>query len=484
MNNHSDIAIELKNISKKYTLFSSKKDKLKEVFHPLKKKYHHDFFALKSINLEIRKGEVLGIVGKNGSGKSTLLKLISGVLTPSTGNLVVNGSLVALLELGAGFNPEFTGLENIYFYSTLLGYKRSQIDAIVDDILDFSELGAFIYQPLKTYSSGMRARLGFAVSVNVDPDILILDEVLAVGDELFQRKCYAKMEKFFKGGKTILFVSHSVQSINELCTRAVLLDSGEVILEGPVKLVTMYYQKYLFTEKGNEQKVRQELVELNRNNELKGAVYEEARKRKDLHDAISIENKEVKLIEHDGVKADITEKIVTDIFKQKPYYIADLKPKSTIEYKNQDVRFSDVEIKTADERKVNVLIMEEEYLLSYKVMFNINATDVVFSYAIKNEKGLFINTGTTLDIIPISEVKIGDNYLVEWRFTCMLVPGTYYLNVGIRSLAIESKSGLLNRIADALAFKVIHADNRKLSGIVSLNQQPNIFYLYNDQDKL
>lgn len=221
-----DIVISLKGISKKYNLYNNKLDRLKESLHPRRKQYHRDFYALKNINLEVKRGEVLGIIGKNGSGKSTLLKIISNILTPTSGIVEIKGKVVALLELGAGFNPEFSGMENIYFYCSLLGFDRKQTDEIVDEIIGFAELGDYINQPVKTYSSGMKARLGFAVSVNVDPDILILDEVLAVGDELFRRKCYARMESFFKGGKTILFVSHEANSINELCSRAILLDRG------------------------------------------------------------------------------------------------------------------------------------------------------------------------------------------------------------------------------------------------------------------
>jgi lipopolysaccharide transport system ATP-binding protein len=259
----TDTAIKVSGVSKVYNLYRNKKDRLKEALHPRRKKYHKEFFALKNIDLEVKKGEILGIVGKNGSGKSTFLKTIAGVLTPTTGTVEKYGKIIPLLELGAGFNPQFTGMENIYFYCSLLGYRKEDIDNMLDEILDFAEIGDFIHQPIKTYSSGMKARLAFAVSVNVVPDILILDEVLSVGDVLFRRKCFARMEQFFKGGKTILFVSHDTNSVNQLCTRAVLLDGGEILLDANPKTVTMYYEKMLFAKSENAQKIRREIRDLN-----------------------------------------------------------------------------------------------------------------------------------------------------------------------------------------------------------------------------
>ena len=238
-----EIAISIKNVSKYYKLYNNPKDRLKEALSRKGKLYHKKFYATKNLNLEIKKGEILGIVGKNGSGKSTLLKLITGVLVPDEGTVKINGKISALLELGSGFNPEFTGMQNIFFYGTILGFSKKEMESKIDDILAFADIGEFIDQPLKTYSSGMKSRLGFAVAVHIDPEILILDEVLAVGDVLFKRKCYAKMEEFFKGGKTIIYVSHDANSVNELCTRAVFLDAGTIILDSDAKTVTSYYQK-------------------------------------------------------------------------------------------------------------------------------------------------------------------------------------------------------------------------------------------------
>ena len=207
--------VSLDGVTKNYKLYSSPQDRLKEALHPFHKIYHNNFTALDRIDLTIDAGEILGIVGRNGSGKSTLLKIISRVLVPSEGELQTRGKLAALLELGAGFNPEFTGLQNISFYATILGLNDQEIALRHQDIIEFADIGEHLNQPIKTYSSGMRSRLAFAVAAHVDPDILILDEVLAVGDVLFRRKCFAVMERLFKSGKTIIYVSHDTNSINQ-----------------------------------------------------------------------------------------------------------------------------------------------------------------------------------------------------------------------------------------------------------------------------
>lgn len=226
------IAIKIENLTKTYHLYNSNLDRLKESIHPLRRKYHQEFNALHNINFEIKKGETIGIIGKNGSGKSTLLKLITGVLTPTAGSVMVNGKISALLELGSGFNPELTGIENVYFNGTLMGYSREEMDARLDDILAFADIGEFIYQPVKSYSSGMFVRLAFAVAINVDPEILIVDEALSVGDIFFQQKCYAIIRSKIDNGITCLFVSHDLSAVTNICKRGILIDNGEITFDG------------------------------------------------------------------------------------------------------------------------------------------------------------------------------------------------------------------------------------------------------------
>jgi len=237
----NDIAIKAENLTKTYRLYDSNLDRLKESLHPLRRKYHHEFNALHDFNFEVKKGETVGIIGKNGSGKSTLLKIITGVLTPTSGSVTVNGRISALLELGAGFNPELTGIENVYFNGTLMGYSKEEMHAKLDDILGFADIGEFVRQPVKSYSSGMFVRLAFAVAINIDPDILIVDEALAVGDIFFQQKCYAIIRKKIDSGITCLLVSHDLAAVMNICRRGILLNRGEIAFDGtPEEVVSRY----------------------------------------------------------------------------------------------------------------------------------------------------------------------------------------------------------------------------------------------------
>ncbi|MCR5624753.1 MAG: ABC transporter ATP-binding protein [Lachnospiraceae bacterium] len=240
-------SIEIKNLTKVYHLYNNNIDRIKETFSITRKRYSRDHYALKDVNIQINKGESIGLVGTNGSGKSTLLKLVTGVVTPTEGEIFVNGKIAALLELGAGFNPEFTGMENIYLNGTMMGLSENEIKKKVPSIVEFADIGEFIDQPVKSYSSGMFSRLAFAVSINVEPDILIVDEVLSVGDTRFQIKCIDKMKELRDSGTTILFVTHSVEQIKRFCNRSIWIDKGKVIEDGEAsKVVDMYdnFMKY------------------------------------------------------------------------------------------------------------------------------------------------------------------------------------------------------------------------------------------------
>ena len=250
------VVVSVNDVSKKFRLYASRRDRIKEALSPFRWKLHEDFTALNRVNIEVRQGEILGIVGKNGSGKTTLLKIIAGILTPSSGDVEVRGRPIVLFDVGTGFNPQYTGLENVYFYGSLLGFRKKEMEALLPEITEFAEIGDYIGQPLRTYSSGMRARLGYAVAVHVDPDILILDEVLAVGDEDFRKKCANKMAEIFKSGKTVIYVSHSIQSLKQLCTRGILLDRGEVLTEGPIAGVVARYRRLSSAGKSEYESVR------------------------------------------------------------------------------------------------------------------------------------------------------------------------------------------------------------------------------------
>ena len=246
----SESVISIRNLTKTYKLYDNPVDRVKEVFHPFRKKYFHPFNALSDISFDVLKGETLGIIGRNGSGKSTLLQIVCGILQPTAGNVMVNGRVSALLELGAGFNPEFTGRENVYINGAILGLSRQEMDDRFGDIAAFADIGDFIDQPVKTYSSGMYVRLAFAVAINVDPDILIVDEALAVGDVRFQMKCIEKMKTIQKE-KTILFVTHAIELTKRFCTKSLWLENGKIRMSGKSALVGDNYLDFMCQEKTN-----------------------------------------------------------------------------------------------------------------------------------------------------------------------------------------------------------------------------------------
>lgn len=244
----SEVAISIKNVKKIYKLYDKPIDRLKESLGLSRTKKYREHYALHDVSFDVYKGETVGIIGTNGAGKSTILKIITGVLNQSEGEVKVNGRISALLELGAGFNMEYSGLENVYLNGTMIGFSREEIDAKLDEILKFADIGEFIHQPVKTYSSGMFVRLAFAVAINIDPEILIVDEALSVGDVFFQAKCYKKFEEFKKLGKTILFVSHDLGSISKYCDRVVLLNKGKKEAEGAPKEMIDLYKKLLVSD--------------------------------------------------------------------------------------------------------------------------------------------------------------------------------------------------------------------------------------------
>jgi len=434
MMTNQDLAVNLKGVSKKYKLFRNKTDRMKEALHPFKKSFHQEFFALRDVDLQVRRGEILGIVGMNGSGKSTLLKIISGIIPPTSGEVNVSGNVVPLLELGAGFNPEFTGMENIYFYNSILGYSRKQTQKIVDNIIDFAEIGDFIHQPLKTYSSGMKARLSFAVSVNIQPDILILDEVLSVGDELFKRKSYAKIEEFFNAGKTILFVSHSAQSVNQLCSRAVMLVDGRLVLEGPAKFITMNYQKLIFSRPEQKKQLLQEFKTLIPREDSD-----------DLH-IISPQYQEM------------TEEVFSgnDTYEIKPFLVKNFSPKSTVVTRNVELVLSPIRIETLEGDEVNHLVAGRDYNISYTLSFLENIGHISLGISFTTEKGISVSWRffPTVEKYFQKFYRNGDSVHVKWKFSCNLMPDNYFIGLVVRRSG-EEGGEVAYRASDIQVFKVI-----------------------------
>ncbi len=246
-------ALQIKHISKEYKLYEKQADRLKEAFHPFKKVYHKKFYALHDVDFQINKGEKVGIIGANGAGKSTLLKIITGVLNPSEGEILTEGKVAALLELGAGFNSEYTGIENIKLNGTLMGYSEKEIEEKMEQIIEFADIGEFIYQPVKSYSSGMFVRLAFATQIFSEPDILIVDEALSVGDIRFQQKCFRAMEEIMKD-RTVVLVTHDTAAVTRFCQRVIWINKGQVMYDGEVSEGLKRYQEFLINQAIEEQK--------------------------------------------------------------------------------------------------------------------------------------------------------------------------------------------------------------------------------------
>ena len=434
----SDIAIKIEGLSKIYPLYPSPQARFKEALHPFRKKYHNDYYALKDISLEVKKGETMGILGRNGAGKSTLLKIITGVLTPSSGIVKVNGRLSSLLELGAGFNPEMTGVENIYFYGTIHDLTRKEVDAKFQDIVEFADIGEYIHQIVKSYSSGMFARLAFAAAIIIDPDILIVDEALAVGDIMFQRKCITRMMTLKKKGKTIIFVSHSEQQVIELCDRALMIHQGKLMLDGDAKKVCDHYLKILNLESLDLdiEKAKEAFLNSPSTQKKSGSNYE-----------IKQSSLEKVNFSSESESKDVKE-----------YFDKSILPKSRIEYEPRGAKISDVKITTLDGRKVNVLNSGKEYIYSYKVKIFEKLKNVQLAMLIKTTNGIGLGGGAYPNPVKyIDEIEAGESS-ANWYFKANFSQGVYFTNAGLMASSGDDY-GYLHRIIDAYAFKIIANDH-------------------------
>ena len=409
------IAISVENVSKVYKLFTKPADRVIDALHlaPWKKVPEHH--ALNDVSFEVKQGEMVGIIGTNGSGKSTILKIITGVLHPTKGDVKVNGRISALLELGAGFNREYTGIENIYLNGTMIGFSKEEIDAKLKDILDFADIGDFVYQPVKTYSSGMFVRLAFAVAINIEPEILIVDEALAVGDVFFQAKCYRKFDEFKKKGKTILFVSHDLSSIVKYCDRVVLLNKGTKLGEGKAKeMIDVYKQVLVGQYDENDTK---EATETTAN--IDGGANEE-------------------LLEYGSRKAEITE-----------CYITDNKGKRT-----------------------NALIKGEPFTIHMKASFAERVQAPIFAFTIKNARGTEITgTNTMFEKAFMEAVDKGVTKEVTFSQRMDLQGGDYLLSLGLTGYE-GSDFTVYHRLYDAVSISVI--SDKDTVGFYDMNSKVEV----------
>lgn len=402
-------SVSLQNISKKYRIYDKPLFKVKEAFLRTflrsSKAFHREFWALRDITFDIPSGETIGLIGPNGSGKSTLLQIIAGILQPTMGTLEVKGRVAALLELGAGFNREFTGRENVFMNGAIMGIKRKEMEKRYDDIVSFADIGRFIDQPVKTYSSGMYVRLAFATAINVDPDILVIDEALAVGDIIFQNRCYRKIEEFQKTGKTIILVSHDMTTIKKFCNRSILLDRGSIVRTGRPNDVVNYYYK-LIAEREEEYL-----------NQLKQECYNKFNRENSAS---------VNLTENDGVR-----------------------------YGAGDARIVDFQLLNQEEKPVDVITTGEIFTIRSKALFLRDVEEPVMGMLIKTLEGIDIVGASTIEVDkPIGHIKEGTIVTMEFTQKNRLVSGVYTMSVGVSE---KTASGIraLDRRMDSKVFKVV-----------------------------
>ena len=403
VNMKKKIAIQVKNLDKVYKLYDKPSDRMKEALGLSKKKKYKEHHALDQVNLTIYQGETVGIIGTNGSGKSTILKIITGVLNPSGGKVTVNGRISALLELGAGFNMEYNGIENVYLNGTMIGFSEKEIDEKMDAILEFADIGDYVYQPVKTYSSGMFVRLAFAVAINIEPEILIVDEALSVGDVFFQAKCYHKFEEFKEMGKTILFVSHDLSSISKYCDRVVLLNQGVKLGEGSPKEMIDVYKRVLV---GQYEMHEDEGTNL-------------------------LEDKDVAAAARMGVNPELLE-YGTNAAKITEYYITDDKGIHT-----------------------TAVIKGQEFSIHMEVDFMEDVPAPIFAFTIKNIKGTEITgTNTMVEKAFLESVQAGAKKEIVFTQKMSLQGGEYLLSLGVTGYE-RDKFEVYHRLYDVLNLTVI-----------------------------
>ena len=420
-----DVAIEVKNLSKVYKLYEKPMDRVKDSFGLAGDKVFKKHIALNDVNLTVKKGETVGIIGTNGSGKSTILKIITGVLTPTSGEVNVDGHISALLELGAGFNMEYNGIDNIYLM--MIGFSEEEIEKKMDAILEFADIGDYVYQPVKTYSSGMFVRLAFAVAINIDPEILIVDEALSVGDVFFQAKCYHKFEEFKEQGKTILFVSHDLSSISKYCDRAVLLNKGVLLGEGtPKKMIDIYKQV------------------------LVGQYPLPSSDTSNLLDDADIR----KAAEEADKKADAKASNKKD---EKPKD-ASLNP-DALEYGDGSATITNYYVTDSKGIRSASIIKGTEFTIHMEVEFNEDIAAPIFAFTFKNILGIEITgTNSMVEKAFLEPVKKGDKKEITFTQKMSLQGGEYLLSFGVTGFE-QNDFTVYHRLYDVLNITVVSDKN-------------------------
>lgn len=434
----NDIVIKAENLTKIYKIYEKNIDRLKETFHPFHKRYSRDFFALNDVSFEIRRGENVGLIGKNGAGKSTLLKIITGVLTPSGGKIEVHGRIASLLELGAGFNPEMTGVENIFMNGLLMGQTRETMNAKLDEIISFADIGEFVHQPVKTYSSGMFARLAFAVNAFVEPDILIIDEALSVGDAFFQSKCMDKMRTMIDSGVTVLFVSHDTFAVKNLCSRAFLIQGGKKIMDAPSKEVVEVYRNMLL-QSNKEISTNEQLEEFI--SEFRQSDEEKNSSDKKNNPPITAENLERN----------------KELFLKNAAYNRVGDGRAT---------FENIQLLNLNGEPISEIIFGQEVILRMTIKLNENISFLGMGYHIRNSTGIdLIYTDSRFDgMKAIIDGKRGEIFIVDWKFKVELRQELYDIACVISTPNDETFSdvNICDFVPCALQFSAIHQNNKMI----------------------
>lgn len=461
----SDVVIRVEHLSKCYNIYNRPQDRLKQSVIPRLQRlvsrppsrYFHEFWALRDVSFEVHKGETIGIIGRNGSGKSTLLQLVCGTLTPTRGTLTTEGRIAALLELGSGFNPEFTGRENVYLNGAILGLSTEEISERFDAIANFANIDDFMEQPIKIYSSGMMLRLAFAVQAMVEPDILIVDEALAVGDEKFQRKCFARLEELKSNGTSILFVSHSSSQILELCDRALLLESGEKLMLGQPSTVINAYQKLIYAPLSQQEDLRKQYKDIDQS--MIGTDYP-------VDNILS--NGEADL---SSEQISMTSSAAHESHKAN-FFDHTLVPTSTVIYPVQGAEISSLRILDAYGGSVNLLSFGQDYRFELSGKFLTDRAKVYFGIHIRTTSGLVI-TGQRYpeEGEYFEKVYAGEYFSLTFGFKMNLSPGTYFSGGGIWSL---DEPQCLHRIIDALMFRILPEQKVKFLGYLDVSSMEPI----------
>jgi len=439
----SDPVIVARSISKHFSLQRRPLDRLRRRFGRGGDDAVRGHWALRDVSFELGRGETLGVMGRNGCGKSTLLEIVSGTLAPTSGEVRVSGALAALLELGAAFSPELTGRENVFVYGALLGMSRATIRQRFDEIVEFAELSAYIDEPVKSYSSGMFVRLAFATAISATPEILVIDEALAVGDEAFQRRCFARIEAMKRSGVSILFVSHAAGTVLELCDRVLLLDRGEPLLLGEPREVIRHYHRLIYAPTQQQEAIRRAI----RAGEAPSPGPEEA----GAVTALAARGASaVRALEEEG-------------------WEPSLQSKSRLEYASRGARIEDPEIHSADGGRVNVLRRGGLYFICFRVVFDRDCFGVRPGMLVKNVVGTELGGVVAAPRgLGIDEVRAGTELSVRLPFRARLVPETYFANVGVVGITGEGET-FLHRIADALAFRVLREHEGIVTGTIDLS---------------